>query len=116
VIWDPEDIWIPAFAGMTVRIMNITKATIDKVSRLSNLKIPDSHVEKFTKEFESTLEYVEILKEIDTEGVVPSYSASEKTNVWREDVVKPSLPRQEVLKNGKTYKNYFVAEAVKRKK
>jgi aspartyl-tRNA(Asn)/glutamyl-tRNA(Gln) amidotransferase subunit C len=101
---------------MTGNVVQITKATIDKVSRLSNLKIPESHVEKFTKEFESTLEYVEILKEINTEGVVPSYSASEKINVWREDVVKPSLPLKEVLKNAKTYKNYFVAEAVKHRK
>jgi aspartyl-tRNA(Asn)/glutamyl-tRNA(Gln) amidotransferase subunit C len=96
--------------------MQITKATIDKVSRLANLKIDDSHVEKFTKEFESTLEYIEILKEVNTEGIEPSYSASEKTNIWREDIVKPSLPLTEVLKNAKSYKNYFVADAVKHRK
>lgn len=97
--------------------MQITKQTIDKISHLANLKIDDSKVDKFLAGFKSTLEYVEILKEIDTKHVEPSYSASNKQNVWREDETKPSLPVEEVLKNAKKrYKNFFVAKAVKRRK
>lgn len=97
--------------------MQITKATIDKVSRLANLRVDDEPIDKFIREFEETLEYVKILDEIDTRNVEPSYSASEKQNVWREDEIKPSLPLEEVLKNAKKiYKNFFVAEAVKHRK
>lgn len=97
--------------------MTITKATIDKVSRLANLKINDEPIDKFIKEFEETLNYVKILEEIDTAQVAPTYTVSDKQNVWRADEVKPSLPIEEVLKNAKRkYKNYFVANAVKGRK
>lgn len=97
--------------------MTITKTTIDKVSRLANLKIDDKSIDKFISEFDSTLDYVRILDEIDTSEVAPTYTVSEKYNVWREDEVRPSLSINEVLKNAKRkYKNYFVAEAVKRRK
>ncbi len=97
--------------------MIIDKTTILKIYRLSNLPVDEANIDLRIKQFQETLDYVKILDEIDTGQVSPSFSASEKTNVWREDTILPSLPRDEAMKNAKkTYRGYFVAKAVKKAK
>lgn len=97
--------------------MKIDRTTIQKITRLSNLPVDEAQISTLIAEFEETLKTVEILEEIDTKNVAPSFSASEKKNVWREDEVKPSLSKDEALKNAKkTYKGYFVCEQIKRRK
>lgn len=97
--------------------MKIDKTTILRIARLSNLPVDEAQISTLAAEFQETLDTVKILDEIDTRGVEPSFSASEKKNVWREDEIKPSLPVEEVLKNAKrTYKGYFACDQVKHRK
>lgn len=97
--------------------MKIDKTTILKIARLSNLPIEDAQIPLLISQFQETLDTVKILEEIDTKGVEPSFSASEKKNIFREDVIRPSLPVGEVLKNAKRkYKNYFVCDQIKHRK
>lgn len=97
--------------------MRIDKNTILKIARLSNLPVEESQIATLIVEFEETLKTVKILEEIDTKNVAPSFSASEKKNVWREDKIESSLPVEVVLKNAKRkYKNYFVCDQVKHRK
>lgn len=95
----------------------VDKNTILKTAKMAALKIPEADVDLRLAQFRETLDYVKVLKELDTINVLPSFSASKKTNVWRQDLVKPSIPQSEALKNArKTYQGYFVCQAVKRKK
>ncbi len=97
--------------------MKIDKTTILKIARLSNLPVDDEQIPLLISQFQETLDTVKILEEIDTKGVEPSFSASEKKNVWREDKIESSLPVAAVLKNAKrTYKNFFVCDQVKHRK
>jgi aspartyl-tRNA(Asn)/glutamyl-tRNA(Gln) amidotransferase subunit C len=43
--------------------------------------------------------YVDLLAEVDTEGVEPMAHAVEVTNVFEEDDTRPSLPREAALDN-----------------
>ncbi len=98
-------------------MVKIDKSTILKISHLANLPVDEKNIGLRIKQFQETLDTVKILEEIDTKGVAPSFSASEKQNVWREDEILPSLPRDEALKNAKRkLKGYFMTEAVKRRK
>jgi aspartyl-tRNA(Asn)/glutamyl-tRNA(Gln) amidotransferase subunit C len=52
-----------------------------------------------TTQLGAILDYMDLLKEVDTEGVEPFSHPLELSNVFRPDEVKPSLERQEALRN-----------------
>lgn len=72
---------------------------VRKVAKLARLAIPEEKLPDFTKKLESILEYVDTLSEVNVEGVEPTSHAIRMSNVLREDVVKPGLPLDAVLKN-----------------
>ena len=79
--------------------MKVTKEDIQNVAGLSRLAIPDTETDVYIAQLGGFLEYVENLEEIDTEGVAPTTYALPMQNVFREDVVKPSLDREAALSN-----------------
>jgi aspartyl-tRNA(Asn)/glutamyl-tRNA(Gln) amidotransferase subunit C len=52
-----------------------------------------------TSQLGQILDYMALLKEVNTEGVEPMAHAVEMANVFREDRVEPSLPRELALAN-----------------
>lgn len=69
---------------------NMSKITVEevlKLAKLSHLHLTDEEAEKYAKEIESILEYVEQLQSIDTYGLEPTYQVTGLTNVEREDVI-----------------------------
>lgn len=79
--------------------MKVTKQDIDTVASLSRLNIRDDEVEGVMKQLDKFLTYVDNLKEIDTTDIEPTTYALKMQNVFRQDVVKPSLPREAALSN-----------------
>jgi len=79
--------------------MKVTKEDLDKVAVLSRLSIPEGQAEKYMGQLDKFLAYVENLKAVDTENVKPTTYALPIQNVFREDVVKPSLDRELALSN-----------------
>ena len=69
---------------------------IKKIAKLSRLAIEPEREEKFQKDMQNIIEMVERLPEMETGDLSPKV---EDTMTLREDVVEPSLPRDEVLKN-----------------
>ena len=59
-------------------------------------EIEPEREEKFQKDMQNIIEMVERLPEMETGDLSPKV---EDTMTLREDVVEPSLPRDEVLKN-----------------
>lgn len=72
---------------------------VRKVAHLARLKLSDQDVERFTGQLADILQYVEQLKEVDTDAVEPLVHAVELTNVLRDDVPRASLPRDAALSN-----------------
>ena len=79
--------------------MKVTKQDIDTVASLSRLNIRDDEVEGVMEQLDKFLTYVDNLKEIDTTDIEPTTYALKMQNVFREDTVKPSLPRDAALSN-----------------
>lgn len=67
------------------------------IAKLARLKVSDAEVKKFAKELSSILQYIEMLSELDTEKVEPTAQVTGLTNVFREDVVRPSEATTEEL-------------------
>ena len=57
------------------------------------------NMDKNIQELSDFLEYVDRLQQVDTENVMPTAHVLPIQNVFREDVVKPSLDRDLALSN-----------------
>ena len=87
--------------------LKLTKEEVKHVAVLANLKLTPKEIEKFQKQLSSILDYVEQLKELDTKKVEPTSQVTGLENVFREDVIKPSMSQQETLSNAKEFHNGF---------
>lgn len=80
--------------------MSITREEVFKIAELAKLEFSAAELDVFTGHFQSILEYVEKLKEVDITGVEPtSHLSHAAESVKRGDEVKPSLPVEEALAN-----------------
>ncbi len=80
--------------------MSLTREQVEKVSLLGRLRLSDAELDDMTRQLGGILEYMDLLAEVDTEGVEPMAHAVERSNVFRDDEVMPSLDRAEALANG----------------
>ncbi len=79
--------------------MKVTKKDVDNVAVLSRLAIPEEEKDKYTGQLNAFLEYVDNLSNVATDDVRPTTYALPIQNVFRADVVKPSLDREAALSN-----------------
>ncbi|MCF6461196.1 Asp-tRNA(Asn)/Glu-tRNA(Gln) amidotransferase subunit GatC [Clostridium sp. Cult3] len=69
------------------------------IAELCKLKFNDGELESFTYEFKEILNYVDQLKEVDTEGVKPTYFVNSNSQPLREDRVEEGLSKEDAIKN-----------------
>ena len=79
--------------------MSISRRDIEKVALLARLQLAESELATMTTELAQIVGYVDQLTEVNTDGVEPMAHAVEVANVFRDDVVTESLPRDEALAN-----------------
>jgi aspartyl-tRNA(Asn)/glutamyl-tRNA(Gln) amidotransferase subunit C len=79
--------------------MALTRADVEKVALLARLRLTEAELGTMTEQLTQIVGYVDQLAEVDTEGVEPMAHAVEVTNVFADDVVAPSLPREAALAN-----------------
>ena len=79
--------------------MEITKQDVEKVAKLARLAINDAEKDMFVRQLSQILTHVEKLNQYDTEGIEPTATILGQTNVFRDDVVRPSLPVDKALSN-----------------
>jgi aspartyl-tRNA(Asn)/glutamyl-tRNA(Gln) amidotransferase subunit C len=72
---------------------------VKHVAFLVRLGILDSEAEAFSHQFTEIIDYFHLLNEVDTEAVTPASQGSALRSVMRKDVVQPSMPREDFLKN-----------------
>jgi aspartyl-tRNA(Asn)/glutamyl-tRNA(Gln) amidotransferase subunit C len=78
---------------------NISLDQVRHVAKLARLALREDQLTKLAPQLGAILQYVEQIRKIDMSGVDPMTHALPLHNVLREDVVEPSLPLEEVLKN-----------------
>ena len=73
--------------------MAFTREQIDYVAHLARIELTEEERERFGSQLASVLAYVEKLNELDTSDVPPTAHVMGLTNVFRDDVERPSTPR-----------------------
>lgn len=79
--------------------MQISKEQVEKVAKLARLYVSETEKDAFAKQLSQILTHVEKLNQYDTKGVEPTSTVLGQVNVFREDVVRPSLPVEKALAN-----------------
>ncbi len=77
----------------------ITDETIDYVGILAKLELSSEEKEQAKNDMANMLDYIDMLNELDTDGVEPMSHVFPVHNVFREDVVVNGDVRDEMLKN-----------------
>jgi aspartyl-tRNA(Asn)/glutamyl-tRNA(Gln) amidotransferase subunit C len=83
----------------------ITDETIEYVGILAKLELSDEEKEQAKKDMASMLDYIDMLNELDTEGVEPMAHVFPVNNVFREDVVTNGDDRDNILTNAPAKKD-----------
>jgi aspartyl-tRNA(Asn)/glutamyl-tRNA(Gln) amidotransferase subunit C len=93
--------------------MPLPRETVLKVAQLARLQLAPEEIDAFAEQLGAILDYVLRLDELDTRQVEPMVHAIEVANVFRDDVLVPSLPRSVALANApKTDGKYFLVPAI----
>jgi len=79
--------------------MSLTREDVAKVSLLGRLRLRDDELDRMTDQLTQIVAYMELLSEVDTEHVEPMAHAVEQSNVFADDLPRPSLDRDAALSN-----------------
>lgn len=89
------------------------KIDVSHVAKLANLPLTEKEKEKFEKQLNDILSYIEKLNEVDTKNIDPTSQVTGLENVTREDNASPSLSQEEVLQNTpKKHNGFFKVKAI----
>ncbi len=79
--------------------MTLSHDDVRHIAKLARLGVTEEEVARFAEQLSGILEHFSALEAVDTSKVEPTANPLPLTNVMREDVVTPSLAREEVLAN-----------------
>ena len=79
--------------------MQITPDLIKYLESLARITLSEEEEEKVGGELQDILTYIDMLNELDTEGVEAMSHCFPVTNVMREDEVQPSMTPDEITAN-----------------
>ena len=79
--------------------MEISSEEVAHVAQLARLEVSEDEKAAFARQLSAILTYMDHLKKLDTMGVEPTATVLPTENVFRDDEVRPSLPREQVLAN-----------------
>ncbi len=93
--------------------MSITKDDALHVAALSRVNLTAEEAEQFTEQLAKILGFVGKLNELNTDNVEPTSHVLPITNVLRQDLNRPSLTNEAVLKNAPEHEEgHIVVPAV----
>jgi aspartyl-tRNA(Asn)/glutamyl-tRNA(Gln) amidotransferase subunit C len=79
--------------------MAISREEVEKVSLLGRLLLSEEELDKMTTQLGQILQYMDLLAEVDTDGVEPMAHAFDVSDVFRDDQLRPSIDRDQALGN-----------------
>ena len=84
---------------MIAAMPELSRSDVEHVAHLARLGLTDGEIALLPGQLNHILEQYEKLAELDTDAIPPTAQTIELENILREDVVTPSLPREDVLAN-----------------
>jgi aspartyl-tRNA(Asn)/glutamyl-tRNA(Gln) amidotransferase subunit C len=93
--------------------MKLSPQEVRHVAALARLGLTDEEVIRLGDQLSSILEHIAVLERVDTSAIHPTAQVTSLSNVMREDVAAPSLPREAVLANApRQREGFFEVDAV----
>jgi aspartyl-tRNA(Asn)/glutamyl-tRNA(Gln) amidotransferase subunit C len=83
----------------------LTLNEVEKIAHLARLELTEAEKMQFQQQLSDVLDYMALLRELDTQDILPTAHAVPQQNVWREDVIQPSLAREDVFYNTAQHEN-----------
>ncbi len=77
----------------------LTRAEVERVASLARLSVSDEQADRLAAELDSLLEYVETLRQVDTDGIEPTSHVIPMATPMRQDRPVPGLDPELALAN-----------------
>lgn len=99
--------------------MSSSKISLDQlrhIAHLARLEIKPEKENYLAEQLSETASYIDVLAELDTKNIDPTFQTNHLKNVTRDDVVGESLSQEDALSQAKdTYNGYFKTQATIKK-
>ena len=83
--------------------MKVTDKDVQYVADLAHLELTAEERSRMERDLNSILDYIDRLNELDTSSIPPMAQVAQLSPIadahWREDELRPSLAREEALRN-----------------
>jgi aspartyl-tRNA(Asn)/glutamyl-tRNA(Gln) amidotransferase subunit C len=87
--------------------MSLSADDVRKVAHLARLELTDAEVAAMARQLSAIVDYVDQLRQLNTDNVEPLAHALNVSNVFRADEPAPSLPVDQALANAPQRKGDF---------
>lgn len=82
-----------------IALVALTLEEVDHIASLARLQLTDAEKANFGEQLSAILDYMSMLRRLDTSAIEPTATVLPLRTVLRPDVVTPSLPTAELLAN-----------------
>lgn len=99
--------------------MSSSKISLDQlrhIAHLARLEIKPEKENDLAQQLSETASYIDVLAELDTKNINPTFQTNHLKNVTRNDVIEESLSQEDALSQAPdTYNGYFKTQATIKK-
>ncbi|WP_203263623.1 Asp-tRNA(Asn)/Glu-tRNA(Gln) amidotransferase subunit GatC [Streptococcus uberis] len=88
--------------------MKISEEEVRHVATLSKLAFSEKETSQFATTLTKIVDMVELLNEVDTEGVAITTTMADRKNVMRPDLAQAGTNREDLFKNVPEKENNFI--------
>jgi len=94
-------------------MVTLSRKDVEHVAHLARLGLTEDELARLEGQLNHILDQYAVLAQLDTEGIPPTAQTIELENILREDVVRPSLPAEEILSQApERVGEYFVVPPI----
>ncbi len=72
---------------------------VERICELAHFDMTSEEMSEYQDQLDRILEYVEMLRQLDLDGIEPTMYGQPVANNFREDIVVPGLTHDEVIRN-----------------
>jgi aspartyl-tRNA(Asn)/glutamyl-tRNA(Gln) amidotransferase subunit C len=88
--------------------MAISREQVEHVAHLARLGLGDDEIARLQQQLSQILEAMKVVDRLDTSAIPPTAQVIPLQTVLRDDVVRPSLSTEDVLRNAPSREGDFI--------
>lgn len=87
----------------------ISLAELEHIAKLARINLSELEKKTFLPQLESVIEYFDILNQVNTDNIEPTFRVNKQSNIFHQDEIGESLPQSAALSTAAATKDgYFV--------